>query len=196
MLSYHQFPQEGINYSLVTWLNGEGRLLTIPWTRSCLFCIELVSAMHTRAGLHCLLRHGKQRVVILTDFVAPKPTGGVIHQLTSVVYLIYQVMWSLRKIHALPSPGKWLNLAFTWPYWISIYTASSMPKPNVMSIISRHVLLLFFTNTPQKYIVEHGVKMKYFQKLDCFTNKIPELFMPGVHCGIQTQDPQSLSLHT
>ena len=28
MLSCHQFPEEGTNHSLVTWLNGEGRLST------------------------------------------------------------------------------------------------------------------------------------------------------------------------
>ena len=69
------------------------------------------------AGLHCMFRHGKQRVVTLADVVAPKATGGIIHHLTTGVYLIYQAMWSLRKIHTLPSPGKWLYSGFTCSYY-------------------------------------------------------------------------------
>ena len=112
MPSYHQFPQEGINHSLVTWLNTKVDYVLIPCTRSCLFCTE---CGHWGAGLHCLLRHVKQSVITLADFVAPMTTGGIIHHLLTVVYLIYQVMWSLKQIHALPTPGKLLYLVL----WLS-----------------------------------------------------------------------------
>ena len=37
MLRYHQFPQEGTNRNLVTWLNGEGKLYAYPmhWNQRC-----------------------------------------------------------------------------------------------------------------------------------------------------------------
>ena len=67
MLRYHLFPQEGINRSLVTWLNGKVDYMLIPCTRSCLFCI-VCSGME------------KQRVVTLADFVTPKATGRIVPQ--------------------------------------------------------------------------------------------------------------------
>ena len=45
------------------------------------------SCVHCSAGLHCLLRHGQQRVVVPADVVAPKATGGIVHHPTTVVYL-------------------------------------------------------------------------------------------------------------
>ena len=115
-LSYRHFPQEGI---ITAWSHdwtGKVDYLLISCTRSCSFCTERMLAVDSSAGLHCFLRQGKQRIVKLADFVAPNATEGIIHHLATVVYLIYQVMWSLWKTHALPSPGKWLYLAFTWPY--------------------------------------------------------------------------------
>ena len=85
MLRCHQFLQEVINLSLITRLNVD----YILCTRSCLFCTE---CGHCSASLHCLFRHGKQRVVILADSMAPKATGGIKHHLITVVYRIYQVM--------------------------------------------------------------------------------------------------------
>ena len=104
-----------------------------------LHCPDVICG-HCCAGLHCLLRHGKQRVVTLADILASKATGGIIHHLTIVVYLIYQVMWSLRKIQALPSPGKWLYLAFPWPYWRS----GSFEIGNYRSIRIFIMLLILF----------------------------------------------------
>ena len=103
---------------------GKVDYVLIPYTRSCLFCTEMISDVDTTAHLHCWLRHGKQRVVTLADFAARKATGEIIHHLTTAVYLIYQVMWSRRKIHALLSPRKWPYLAYTWPYWFVIYCKS------------------------------------------------------------------------
>ena len=47
-----------------------------------------VSCGHCSAGLHCLFRHGEQRVDTLADFVAPKATGGVY---TTYLSFIYQI---------------------------------------------------------------------------------------------------------
>ena len=156
MLSYYQFPQEGINHSLVSWLNGKvdypaGKLhwinkespqivwfsvdsMSIQWslpagymlnpcTRSCLFCTE---CGHCSAGLHCLL---------IADFVAPKATGEIIHHKPTVVYHIYQVMWSLREIYAVPSPGcdcakLLLGLITLWDFMLSsmFYWYCILPK--------------------------------------------------------------------
>ena len=86
MLSYHQFPQEGIITDWSPDWRGKVDYLLIPCTRSCLFCTE---RGHCGAGLHCLLRHGNQRVVTLAGVVAIRGTGGIIHHLPLVVYLIY-----------------------------------------------------------------------------------------------------------
>ena len=134
MLNYHQFPQEGISHSLITWLNGKVDYMLFPCTctRSCLFCTE---CGHWRAGLHCLLRHGKQRVVTPADFVAPKATGGIIHHLTTVAYLIYHAMWSVLSLAFLQTV-KWWKPVWSWVlfesktvyvfvmYWIQWYRLS------------------------------------------------------------------------
>ena len=44
-------------------------------------------------GLHCLIRHGVQRMVTLADVVAPKASRRIIYNLhVPVVYLTYQVI--------------------------------------------------------------------------------------------------------
>ena len=54
LLSYHQFPQEGNNHSLVTRLNGESRLYIYPM-HQLMFVLHTaqVSHGHCSAELHC-----------------------------------------------------------------------------------------------------------------------------------------------
>ena len=129
ILSVHQFTQEGINRNLVTWLNGDSRLFTYPMYQA-MFVLHWadVTHGHCSADLHCLLRCGKQNsitgygmYVTLADFVAPKASERIIHYLPTVVYFINQVMRSgkVRKIHVLPSPGRWPHLGFLWLYLTS-----------------------------------------------------------------------------
>ena len=78
MLWCHQFPQEGANHSLVTWMNGESRQHAYPM-HQVIFVLHWTgdSRGHCSAGMHRLLRHGEQRVVTLADFVALKATWGL-----------------------------------------------------------------------------------------------------------------------
>ena len=90
MPSYHLFTQKGTNYSLVTWLNGEGRLYSYSM-RQVMFVQHWAddSHRHCSADLHCVLSCEKQKgpasygiLVTLADFVAPKDSSG-----GSLIYL-------------------------------------------------------------------------------------------------------------
>ena len=117
MLSFYQFPPEDIDHSLVTWLNGESKLYTHPM-HQVMFLLHLADVSHGRcsADLHCLFRYGEQRV-----------SGKAKHKwcLNHTSRLCgFQGQWRLytrscdssEKICKMSSPGKWLHLAFCWPY--------------------------------------------------------------------------------
>ena len=78
------------------------------WESRCAYPMrQVMFVLHCVWTLQCrpsLFTHTwKKRFVTLAYFVAPKATGWIMHHLTTVVYLIYKVMWSLRKIHTLYS---------------------------------------------------------------------------------------------
>ena len=79
---------------------------------------------HCNTDLHSVMRCVEHRSPAtygildrLADFVAPMAKVGVVHHQNTVVKFIYQVLWSVRKIHTLPPSGKWLYLPFHWPYY-------------------------------------------------------------------------------
>ena len=73
---------------------------------------------------------------------------GIIYHLPTVVYFIYQLMWSLWNIHTLSYPGKWMNLAFRWPYFCVLMFSMKLQQMNTgklrLFIISR-ILHIKFT---------------------------------------------------
>ena len=88
MLSCHQFPQEGTNHSLVTWLNGEGRLSTCPM-HQVMFVLHWADiAVHTavQARIVCSGTDNKGWSYQPTLWL-PRPLGGIIHHPTTAVYL-------------------------------------------------------------------------------------------------------------
>ena len=156
-----QVSTRGHQPQLVTCLNRKGRIYTYPM-HQVMFVLQWadVNREHCRASVYCLLRHGKQMVVTLVKYVAPKATGGLCMVWYSLLYwqlhynpapgdlsvssIISICHWqvnisrkmytppdycslpylpghvvSLRK-HALPSHGRWLYFAFTWPYYVQL----------------------------------------------------------------------------
>ena len=122
MLSYPQSPQEGINRSLVTWMNGKSGLYTYP-IHQVMFVLHWagVSQGHSSADLYCVFWHGEQRVETGND----KPKRYLGHTsrhcgsqgqwedyTPPTYYFIYKVIGLLENTHAVLS---WKVTTFSFP---------------------------------------------------------------------------------
>ena len=89
MQSYNQFPQERINHSLVTWLNGESWLHTHPMHPGPVY--SALNLIVLCMGINGWIRQSLAQLVFgHTGRLAPKASGEIIHQLPTLVYFIYE----------------------------------------------------------------------------------------------------------